>query len=166
MYIRSNRFSNQFQCLVGTFFLQNTKTIVSIEAQQRMVFKMIQSVSTMGSSRPQRVVFSFLHLLVSLNLSFFSMTSSFPVLKLSHVTSHICHPTGSRDAALLLTTAGDHLPYAYMWESVCVVFFFCLIVQSITSGGVISLPSKVSHPSACFCRSSCSDCAAFTQMKA
>lgn len=84
-----------------------------------MVFKMIPSVSTMGLFRPQRVVFSFFHLLLSLNLLFFSITASFPILKLSHVTTHICHPTRSRDAALLLNTAGDHLPYAYMWESVC-----------------------------------------------
>lgn len=43
-------------------------------------------------------------------------------LKSSHATIHLCHPTHTRDATSLLTTAGEHLTGACLWESVfCVV---------------------------------------------
>lgn len=43
-------------------------------------------------------------------------------LKSSHATIHLCHPTHTRDATSLLTTAGEHLTGACLWERVfCVV---------------------------------------------
>lgn len=132
-----------------------------------------QSVSSMCSLQCQRVIwaltkgnlslfFSSLHipsspstpfLLFPLLLPFSSITaspsfisSSVPLLKPQIISCN--HPslpshTHTRDAALLLTTAGDHLTRARMWESVCVLYCFSL-------RGVISLPLRAFHLSGSF----------------
>lgn len=54
-------------------------------------------------------------------------------LKSSLTTIRLCHPTHTRDATLLLTTAGDHLAAVWTWERQSLYFVVFLIMRFLIS---------------------------------
>lgn len=118
-------------------------------------------------------LFLSLYILVLCPSSFASLSSSSPFpclplssnLKSSCAPIYRCHPTHTRDATLLLTTAGDHLArvYVYVGEAECV---FCAVshyaFHNIVKRGNTS--PFMSH-SLCWPPSNCFVCVPSTQMR-
>lgn len=99
---------------------------------------------------PHPIFLSYFSYLLSITAYSRFISSSVPLLKpknhLMHLSVSVIPHTHTRDATLLLTTAGDHLARVCMRESVCFALF--VIMHSVISlRGVISLPLRALFPS-------------------